>query len=91
MKNILIVGLFAFFLSACASTNPILTQEKLGKINISQELYECPVVKTFPNPDKLTDIQVAKLIVQLYKNNQKCKTSIEAIEEFIVRYNSTIN
>lgn len=88
-KEIIIT--LSLLLAGCASTSPILTQEKLGKINISQELFVCPTIKTFPNPDKLTDVQVGKLIVQLYRNNQRCKTSIDAIEQYIEKHNSIVD
>lgn len=91
MKSILLIICISFLLTACGTTSPILTQEKLGKINVSKDLFECPVIKTFPNPEKLTDIQVAKLIVKLYHNNQKCKISINGIEQFIEHYNSMVD
>jgi hypothetical protein len=88
--KIIIAIVLALGLASCAS-NPILIREKIAKIEISDELFECPVLKKYPNPEKLTDIQVAKLIVELHRNNKKCKTSIDAIKQFIDDYNKTVD
>ena len=87
----LIILLLTFGLFACATDPQIVTSQKRVKIEVSEALFECPTIKSWPNPEKLTDIQVAKLIVQLHRNNTKCKTSIEAIHKFVEDYNSTVS
>jgi hypothetical protein len=46
-------------------------------------MYHCPVLKEFPDWKTLTDAQVAKTVVTLYKNNLTCKSSIESIRKFL--------
>lgn len=71
-----------FIVSACSSTpQTIRTEWKV--IKPSAAMYECPLLTKWPNPDQLTDVQVAKTLVKLYKNNVKCKNSINAIEKFL--------
>ena len=82
MKRLLLIP-FALLLAGCQSTQPDLVKTKIQVIVPDQSMYECPTIKSYPNADKLTDIQVARLIVQLYKNNQTCKNSIEAIQKFL--------
>lgn len=83
MKLVLSV-LISLLLFGCATPTPqVLISEKIKVIKPSPEMYNCPTIKTFPNADNLTDVQVAKLIVTLYRNNQKCKNSIDAIQTFL--------
>ena len=82
MKPLLLIP-FTLILAGCQSTQSELIKTKIQVIVPNQSMYECPTVKSYPNSDKLTDIQVARLIVQLYKNNQTCKNSIEAVQKFL--------
>lgn len=84
MKKLFIIPLI-FALSSCASSNQSLVRTEYKVVKPSEALYECPIQKRWPNPETLTDVEVAKTLVQLYKNNVKCKTSIEAIRKFLDR------
>ncbi len=81
--KLLLIPLIALGLIGCAKKSPNLIKEKIVVLQVPESYYNCPTVKSFPNPDKLTDIQVARLIVTLYQNNQTCKNSLEGIKKFI--------
>lgn len=88
MKYMLLLS--TLLLSACSPTVNMLTPEyKLVKA--PDTLYDCPVIKKFPNPDTLTDEQVGKLILKLQRNNDACKNSSEAIRKFYNDAEQTIN
>jgi len=81
MKLISLV--FIGLLLAGCQTNEKLIQTKLQVVMPESALFNCPEIKSLPNPAKLTDVQVARLIVQLYKNNVACKNSIDAIKDYL--------
>jgi len=47
-----------------------------------ESMYNCPVVKKWPNIKTLSDLQTARLIVQLAENNNICKASVDALHKF---------
>jgi hypothetical protein len=73
--------LLALMLAGC-QTGPNLIREKPVLVAIPQELYKCPLVTKWPNPQTLTDVQVAKLLVLLQRHNLTCHSSMEAIKKF---------
>jgi len=79
-------------LTSCANeTTPVVvTTTKHVVIMPNDKLFECPTVKMFPDSKTLTDAQVAKLIVELYKNNQFCKNNIEAVKSFLIKAKETV-
>jgi hypothetical protein len=54
-----------------------------------QSLFHCPNVRKFPDPEKLTDVEVAKLLVNLHANNTMCQKNINSIHEFLVNSKKT--
>lgn len=82
MKKIILL-VVAMLLVGCNDQSQVLTSYKYMVAHPSEAMYYCPVVKQFPNWKTLTDSQVAKLIVQLQKNNLTCKSSIESIRRFL--------
>ena len=56
-------------------------------------MYNCPVVKKWPKIETLTDLQTARLIVDLAEKNKICKSSMVALKAFYenakVRFEST--
>ena len=72
-----------FFLAACGSDRPIITSSKLVAVMPQEHMFECNVVDTFPEPTTLTDLQVARILIQLYENNQVCRNSINALRTFL--------
>lgn len=81
MKKIILLSLL--ILAGCNDNNQVLTSYKYMVVHPSEAMYYCPVLEQFPNWKTLTDSQVAKLIVQLQKNNLTCKSSIESIKYFL--------
>ena len=72
-----------FLLLAGCQSSPMLVQTKLAVVTPPAEMYTCPIEKRYPNWQTLNDVEVAKTIVRLYKNNMICKASIEAIEKYL--------
>ena len=67
-------------LSGCASTPPqTLVKTEQVVIIPDKTLFTCDNVRKFPNPETLTDVEVAKLIVTLHKNNTNCQKNINSI------------
>jgi uncharacterized lipoprotein YajG len=89
MKKIILL-LSLLFLAGCNSQEQIVTSYKYMVVHPGEAMYYCPVLKGFPNWKTLTDSQVAKLIVQLQKNNLTCKSSIESIKTFLEDADKTI-
>lgn len=83
MRKLLLAIPF-LFLAGCQSS-PLLVQTKLAVVTPPAEMYTCPIEKRFPNWQTLNDVEVAKTIVKLYKNNMICKASIDAIERYLNR------
>lgn len=80
-KIILLIGLV--LLASCNDQTQIVQSYRYMVVHPDEAMYYCPLVKEFPNWKTLTDSQVAKLIVELQKNNLTCKSSIESIRQFI--------
>lgn len=70
-------------LCACGSEPQFITTQKQIVVLPDVQMYRCPVITLFPNPETLTDIQVAKLLIQLHSNNLECKNSLVAIKAFL--------
>jgi hypothetical protein len=77
MKKILIITLL---LAGCQSTVPT---TRLQVITPPEQMYDCPIKTKWPNYKTLNDTEVAKTIVELYKNNTRCKASIDAIRKYL--------
>lgn len=80
MRAVVIV--LALLLSGCQTTQLLTTKEQVV-ILPSESMYNCPTAVYYPKSDKLTELQVAKLLVELNKNNKICKNSIESIRRFL--------
>ena len=77
------------FLAACGS-DPVVVRSTQHQIVMPEEsMFNCPTVDTLPSSRTLTDVQVARLIVQLYQNNTTCKNSITALREFLEKAKAT--
>lgn len=70
----------ALVLAGCANKPPqTLVKTEQVVIVPDKSLFYCPNVRRFPNPDTLTDAQVAELLVTLHKNNTSCQKNINTI------------
>lgn len=83
IKTIIGILMLGVLVAGCQTTAQPLVRQQFTVVTPSDSMYYCPTVRTFPNPDGLTDIQVARLIVQLHSNNLACKRSIDAIRQFL--------
>lgn len=73
----------SLLLAGCQATAPNLVQTKLAVVTPPADMYVCPIEKKFPNWQTLNDVEVARTIVKLYKNNLTCKTSIDSIQRYL--------
>lgn len=64
-------------------TTQYLTQYKV--VVAPESLYTCPQVKRWPKIETLTDLQVAKVIVELAEANKICKSSLDELKAFYVK------
>jgi len=87
MRALLLLPLIA--LAACGS-DPVVVRSTQHQIVMPEEsMFNCPTVDTLPHSRTLTDVQVARLLVQLYQNNTTCKNSITALREFLEKAKAT--
>ena len=83
MNKLVLTVIISLFLIGCNDQSQVLTSYKYMVVHPDEAMYNCPVLKEFPNWKTLTDSQVAKVVVQLQKNNLTCKSSIESIRTFL--------
>lgn len=88
MKKILFL-IAALFLAGCNSQQ-VVTTYKYMVVHPDEAMYNCPVLKQWPKWNTLKDSEVAKLVVQLHKNNITCKSSIESIRTFLDKVDQTL-
>lgn len=82
MKKLLIIP-FLLLLTACNTTPQVISSKEIVVVIPDNSFFNCPTLESFPNPEKLTDVQVARLILELYKDNKICKNSLESIKTFL--------
>ena len=80
MKKLLLIAPI-LLLAGCATTSPTLVRTEQVVIMPDNSLFNCPNVRRFPNPENLTDAQVAELLITLHRNNTNCQRNINAIRE----------
>ena len=83
MKKAILLLLLVLPLAACNETKPELIRTQWKVVIPDASIYNCPTIKSFPNTERLTDIDVARIILELYKNNQTCKNSMTALKSFL--------
>lgn len=79
----LLVVLLVF--TACSSPEPVLTTVRHRVVMPEESMFQCDTVQSFPESRTLTDLQVARLLVELHQNNVRCRNSIESIKAFLER------
>jgi hypothetical protein len=78
--KIVIASVLALGLAGCASKPAqVLTKTELQVYVPERTMFYCQNVRRFPNPDTLTDAQVAKLLVELHSKNTECQKNMNAI------------
>lgn len=81
--KILFLVLIGLVLAGCANGQLVTPSvDKYHVILAPESMYQCDIIKSYPKPETLTDLETAKLILSLDKNNKICKHSIEALRKF---------
>lgn len=86
MKKIV---LLAFLLAGC-NGQQVLTKTEYMVVKPDPVMYNCPVLKQWPKWNTLKDSEVAKVIIDLQKNNLTCKSSIESIRTYLDKADQTL-
>ena len=83
--KILLTTILSLSLAGCASTMPpqVLTKTELQVVMPERTMFYCQNVRRFPNSETLTDVQVAKLLVELHSKNTECQKNMNAIYNFL--------
>lgn len=89
MKKVLLM-VAVLFLAGCAGDPIKLLSPEYTVVKIPDALYECPVLKRFPDSDKLTNQQVGSLLIQVQKNNIMCKNSLDSIRKYMDEADKTV-
>lgn len=74
--------IFFTFLIGC--TDQVITRTRNVVIMPPDNIMVCNIIE-LPNSRNLTDIQVARLIAQLYNENMTCNASMAAIRQYLER------
>jgi len=79
--RIIIAIAAAVTLAGCAKKLPpqVITKTELQVYVPDRSLFYCQNVRRFPNPDNLTDAQVAKLLVELHSKNTECQKNVNSL------------
>jgi len=78
--KILIAAFSTFALAGCAALPAqVITKTELQVYVPEKTMFYCQNVRRFPNPDTLTDAQVAKLLVELHSKNTDCQKNMNAL------------
>jgi len=78
--KILVAVAATLALAGCASKPPqLLTKTELQVYVPDRSMFYCQNVRRFPNPETLTDAQVAKLLVELHSKNTECQKNMSAL------------
>lgn len=82
MKQFVIIAAL-LTLSACATAPPPVVVHDNVVIIPPDALFRCPQLAKIPDPNTLTDIQVADMINHLDADNRICRDSLLAIKKYL--------
>ena len=79
--KILIAVITTLVLAGCAKAPPpqLITKTELQVYVPERSMFYCQNVRRFPNSETLTDVQVAKLLVELHSKNTECQKNMNAL------------
>jgi outer membrane PBP1 activator LpoA protein len=79
--KIIIIAIAALVLAGCAKAPPpqFITKTELQVYVPERSMFYCQNVRLFPNSETLTDVQVAKLLVELHSKNTECQKNMNAL------------
>lgn len=82
MRNVLIsVAMLVLTTSACVTTGVVTTQKPVA-VDVPAHLFKCTGVE-YPDPDTMTDADVARLLVDLEGANRECRASMDAVQKYL--------
>jgi uncharacterized protein YcfL len=81
--NVLILVLLGFIVIGCSYNEPTITTVRHRVVLPEESMYTCSIIEQFPASRSLTDVQVARLLVELHQNNIQCRNSIITIRHFL--------
>jgi len=82
--RILLASIVALSLLGCAKApTQIITKTELQVYVPDKSLFYCQNVRNFPNAVTLTDVQVAKLIVELHSKNTECQKNMNSVYKIL--------
>ena len=79
--RIVIAAIISLTLTGCATAPPpqIITKTQIQVMVPDKSMFYCQNVRRFPNSETLTDVQVAKLLVELHSKNTECQKNMNAL------------
>lgn len=85
MKALLVVPLILLLaVSGCQNEPKVVFKEgKVIVIDPPKNLFNCPQLGKIPNPETLTNKQVAEFIEKLYKYHKTCGINMNKIQKYI--------
>jgi len=83
VKRLLFIFLLSASAAGCNHTGQILNRETLVVVMPPDELFSCEKM-TYPDPDKLTDVQLAGVILDLDTKLNKCYGSNLEVKQFLL-------
>lgn len=83
--KILLASVLALGLAGCAKPLPpqVLTKTEIQVLVPDRTMFYCKNVRKFPDPDTLTDVEVAKLLVELHSKNTECQKNMNAVYKYL--------
>jgi hypothetical protein len=83
--KVLFVAAVALGVAGCAKPLPpqMLTKTEMQVLVPEKTMFYCQNVRRFPNPETLTDVEVAKLLVELHSKNTECQKNMNAVYKFL--------
>jgi len=78
------IFILCLFLAACSSSPQVVTSNRNVVISPPETMLVCPNVQ-LPTNNNITNVQVARLLVEYYRANVICQANMEAIKIFLER------
>lgn len=85
MTKFLALTVALLLFAACSTPEPVLTTVRHRVVMPEESMFQCETVQSFPESRTLTDLQVARLLVELHQNNVRCRNSLESVKAFLER------
>jgi len=83
MLRVILIILFSLVVIGCASTTQPIPVQQHTVLIPPANYFQCEVVELPRNTRTITDLDVARLITRLYRENVVCANNIKAIKEFL--------